>query len=428
MTGSWGRLVTGNKNLGRGRANKINGNNTFIRQHQYNPGETHRLTIPLVNTEKGMRPLIVEVPTHRVKKVGQLLGTSKRDGNRYRLYQVRSNQILSNAYTDTQSGDVEWIVEQGEPCLFANLVRLQEHDLWAQVKDKFGDNKERTQAEKDEMRQFIKAIQDNFILEPVYTPASQGYDARTHTEQNILMLQFETETRTEKNARGIEKDVEVVLTDENGQPKWKPVIMRLGKQRAEMISNEIDKMVETGVLKDEHLHPFVEFEGTEDAIEVFTGWVDLTFSYPTGDKQLSGRNLSVTVTNPVNTAVTPELIESFKGEVGDDVKQRTLTALSVRPDLRLNTFAEQYELLSSEAKEIYETLAEKYADDLEEWNKKYLETLSKFSSGSSSSTTTQKPEEESDEETVEETVDETPEETPETANKTQNIEDLLNSL
>lgn len=362
--GSWSRKVAGNEALGK----KVNNNTQSTREfnnsgsvmsHSYEPGTEQKVVIPLVDG----KPVIFNVPVHKVRKDGSLQ-YPKKDGGTFKGYEIRSMHPFSQGNQDVALE----IAERGEVCVIHELNSLQDKKAWANARAQFGEDlKSLSESERKELAKFIKEQEAGFFFKPCYYPAiGEGDTARTTMDTVILLLQYQTETKLEKTPSGIEKAVETVVLDDEGQPKYRPVLFNLSTERATKVTEAIDNALDQGILSYDDLHPFTDLAGTDAETQVNIAWVDLTLKWPSGSKMESGRNLSIIAVPAAKKIVTPELIESFEnGEVGKKALESAERMYFNRPANKTRTRQEQLESLSSEALRVYNELSEEFAEELE---------------------------------------------------------------
>lgn len=442
MVGSWSRKVTGNADLGRRKGTqgaKKRNTGSGVQSHAYEPGVDQKVVVPLVNLDGKLQPVMMSIPIHRVAKPGSIKFKSK-SGGEYDGYTIRSMNAFSNSYVGLYDDALE-IAENGDSCVFNELIYLQNQKAWTKARAEFGEDLSNlTDAKKKELAEFIKAEQDEHFIKPTYYPGNGDIPSRNVTESQILLLQYETIDKIEKNAMGIEKVTQEVVLDDNGQPKYTPVLFKLSEERAKKINDAIINAINDDVISTDDLHPYKEFEGTEDESDVLIGWVDLNLRWPKGSKMESGRNLAVTALPTSKKITTPEIIEKVQEEDGPKLKDSAELMFFNRPSNIVRNRREQIEVLSPEALRVYNELEVEFSDDLAEFRKRYKENVldrvlnnshnAKQDTDEADATDADKVEAESatkEEEVAE--VTETPKETPaKTSSKSKNIQDLLSKV
>lgn len=442
MVLSWRRKVTGDSSLGK----KENlGNNTFrangnvVLNHQYTPGDEQRMVIPLLPTKDGkLRPLLIGVPIHRTNNNADALEFPKKDGSTFKGFQIRSNHPYANTALGLY-GDAHTIAERGETCVIAELIYLQQQKAWKEARAKFGEDlKNLDEDKKAELRDFMKGQEDHYYFKPNYYPETTTRDgevipARTMDDTVMLLLHYETETTIQKTAAGVEKPVETVVLDENGQPKYQPVLFSISGTRSQKIQEAVDNAIDMGTLTADDLHPYVEFEGTDDEVTDVIGWVDLTFKWPKGTKKDAGRNLTILAVPGNKQDTTPELIEKLSGDEGQKLAENAKNLFYSRPSNKLRTRQEQLDVLSTEALRTYEELSEEFADDLAVYRENFKKSVFDriLSNGSNEDYEEDKGEAEPVKEEAKSTSKEEPKEAPKEkkASKSKdNIQDLLDMV
>lgn len=360
---SWSRRVSGNQNLGRsGRQTASKGAYTGLQTHTYDTGTEQKVVIPLFQQGDVLAPVIVSAPIHKVNKVGSL-ELKRKDGVSYSIYNIRSNHPFAQ-------GDAEIakeLAERGEVCVFHELTELQRAKAWKTINEKYGDNiAELPESERKDVNRDFKKEENNYIVRPSYMPARGDYPARNITETYILMFVYDTEVEIQKNHIGVEKEVQKVILDENGKPKYKPVLFSLSAERGKKFEDAINNAIDSEIVTEDDLHPYVEFAGTEDEKQVLIGWVDFTLKFPHGTKMESGRDLSIIVPARGQRATTKELVDSLQDtDEGAKLVAQVSTYFNGRPALKVRTRAEQLEVLSPEALRTYNELREEFPDVVE---------------------------------------------------------------
>lgn len=368
---SWSRRVTGNQNLGRsGRQTAAKREYTGLRMHSYDPGTEQKVVVPLFEQKGTLAPVIVSAPIHKVGSVGAL-EMKRKDGSTYPIYSVRSNHPFSQ-------GDAEVareLAERGEVCVFHELHELQRTKMWKDINDKFGEDlKDLPEETRKEINNEVRKSENNFIVKPSYLKARGDYPARNVTETYILLFVFDTETTVQKNKLGIEKEVQTVLLDDKGLPKYSPVLFSLSSERGLKFENAVNNAIDSEIVSEDDLHPYVEFEGTEDEQQILIGWLDFTLKFPNGTKMESGRDMSIIVPARAQRAVTQELIDSLQAtDEGKKVVEQVHTFFNNRPNVKVRTRAEQLELMTAPTLKLYNDLREEFADEVENI-KSYFET------------------------------------------------------
>lgn len=359
---SWSRRVTGNQNLGRsGRQTQTKREYTGLKMHTYEPGSEQKVVVPLFEQNGILAPVIVSAPIHKVGSVGAL-EMKRKDGSTYPIYNVRSNHPFAQ-------GDAEIsreLAERGEVCVFHELHELQRTKMWDEINAKFGDDLTNLPEDvRKEINVEVRKAENAFVVKPSYLAARGDYPARNVTETYILLFVFETETTIQKNKLGVEKEVQTVLLDDNGQPKYSPVLFSLSSERGLKFETAVNNAIDSELVSEEDLHPYVEFEGTEDEQQIFIGWLDFTLRFPNGTKMESGRDMSIVVPVKAQRAVTPELVASLQAtEEGKKIVEQAHTFFNNRPNVKVRTRAEQLELMTAPTLKLYNDLREEYAESV----------------------------------------------------------------
>lgn len=359
---SWSRRVTGNQNLGRsGRQTQTKREYTGLKMHTYEPGSEQKVVVPLFEQNGILAPVIVSAPIHKVGSVGAL-EMKRKDGSTYPIYNVRSNHPFAQ-------GDAEIsreLAERGEVCVFHELHELQRTKMWDEINAKFGEDLTNLPEDvRKEINVEVRKAENAFVVKPSYLAARGDFPARNVTETYILLFVFDTETTIQKNKLGVEKEVQTVLLDDNGQPKYSPVLFSLSSERGLKFETAVNNAIDSELVSEEDLHPYVEFEGTEDEQQIFIGWLDFTLRFPNGTKMESGRDMSIVVPVKAQRAVTPELVASLQAtEEGKKIVEQAHTFFNNRPNVKLRTRAEQLELMTAPTLKLYNDLREEYAEEV----------------------------------------------------------------
>ena len=245
--GSWSRKVAGDETLGRKINNKTNNRRSGggVQSHSYEPGTEQKMVIPLIEQDGHLAPVIFNVPVHKVRKDGALQ-FPKKSGGTFKGYEIRSMHPFSQG----NSAIALELAERGEVCVIHELIELQNKKAWAAARGEFGEDlKGLDENTRKDLARFIKSQEEEFLFKPVYYPAF-GEDDTAHTTMDtvILLLQYETESVSEVAPNGIERIVENVVKDENGQPKYTPVLFNLSAERARKIAEAVDVGLDSGLV------------------------------------------------------------------------------------------------------------------------------------------------------------------------------------
>ena len=432
---SWSRRVTGNQNLGRtgsrsGRQTQTKREYTGLKMHTYEPGSEQKVVVPLFEQDGVLAPVIVSAPIHKVGSVGAL-EMKRKDGTTYPIYSVRSNHPFSQ-------GDAEVsreLAERGEVCVFHELHELQRTKMWKDINAKFGEDLTNLPEEqRKEINTEVRKAENAFVVKPTYLAARGDYPARNVTETYILLYVFDTETTIQKNKLGVEKEVQTVLLDDNGQPKYSPVLFSLSAERGLKFETAVNNAIDSELVTEDDLHPYVEFEGTEDERQIFIGWLDFTLRFPNGTKMESGRDMSIVVPVKAQRAVTPELVASLQAtEEGKKIVEQAHTFFNNRPNVKVRTRAEQLELMTAPTLKLYNDLREEFAEEVANMKqyfdeKVFAKILAQQESASTTETVTEAPAEEPATESVEAVEAVKPVKPAKKAASTKDVRSLLDKI
>lgn len=356
------------------RTNKAKGNGakgTGVSFHKYDIGQRQRVVIPMFKFEDGSTgPLIIKEPVHNVTKRGAIK-IKKADGGEMLATNIR----CTHPYHQVDDAARQKAIDSQEYCVFDEFIELQKARKYAIIDERYGSYDDFKELSKEERTAFWKEMEADEIVKECYSKKADGSKHYNMTIQ-ILLFQFETETVTEKTARGINKTTTKVVLDEEGNPKFSPVLFNLSAQRQKKFEDAANTAYEKGFITDDMVDPLYEGDGEEgDETPSIIGWLDFELNFPEADTKMeSGKNLSITATDSTTSAVTTEFKELYKeSEKGIEIyKKAEESFYNANISLRYMTKAEQIASFA-DGGALYRELLEKYGNEkLDEYHAKAL--------------------------------------------------------
>lgn len=353
------------------RTNKAKGNGakgTGVSFHKYDIGQRQRVVIPMFKFEDGSTgPLIIKEPVHNVIKRGAIK-IKKADGGEMLATNIR----CTHPYHQVDDAARQKAIDSQEYCVFDEFIELQKARKYAIIDERYGSYDDFKVLSKEERTAFWKEMEADEIIKECYSKKADGTKHYNMTIQ-ILLYQFETETVTEKTARGINKTTTKVLLDEEGNPKFSPVLFNLSPQRQKKFEDAANTAYEKGFITDEMIHPLTE--GEDDENPSLIGWVDFELNFPEADTKMeSGKNLSITATDSATSVVTDAFVNLYEEtEKGAEIyKKAEESFYNANISLRFMTKAEQIASFA-DGGALYRELLEKYGNEkLDEYHAKAL--------------------------------------------------------
>lgn len=279
-------------------------------------GERKRIVIPVFNGEIAL----FAKPYHKV--VNESIEFVSKNGKPYNVFQVR----CTHPYSQVTQEDSIAEARKHEICAFCDLSKYEGRRVWDIINKEYGDTFK--DLEKSEQREVFKKIEALATVEPSYyqTKDEDGNTVNA-TQMEIYMLVLE-----------IEMDGKKPVLDNNGIPKYKPVVMKASKSRLDKFKNGVDDAVESGSLDEDMLYTYIENEGTDDAEKVSVGWVDFNVNFPNKpDKKESGKDMSATPVAEKLSVITEDFINAVT-ENGDAlVKSAKSTVDNMLKNFRSHT-------------------------------------------------------------------------------------------
>ena len=339
------------------RTNKAKGNGGSkglgVSFHSYEVGERQRVAIPMFKFEDGtVGPLILQEPIHKIEKLGAIK-IKKADGT----YMSPRNIRCTHPFHQVDDAARQKAYDSQEYCVFDELLDLERTKRYAIINERYGSYEKFEVLSKEERTAFWKEMDKDTIVKECYSKKKDG-EAHYDMVTQILLYQFETETTTEKNARNISITKTSVIRDENGQPKFKPVLFNLSAQRQKKFEDAANTAYEKEILTDDMVYPLYENEETPSMI----GWVDFELNFPdASEKMESGKNLSITASDEKTSVVTKEFIALHEDtEKGVEIyKKAEESFYNANISLKYMTKAEQIASFA-DGGAYYRELLEKY--------------------------------------------------------------------
>ena len=338
------------------RTNKAKGNGSKglgVSFHSYEVGERQRVAIPMFKFEDGtVGPLILQEPIHKIEKLGAIK-IKKADGT----YMSPRNIRCTHPFHQGDDASRQKAYDSQEYCVFDELLDLEKTKRYAIINERYGSYEKFEVLSKEERTAFWKEMDKDTIVKECYSK-KKGEDAHYDMVTQILLYQFETETTTEKNARNISITKTSVIRDEDGQPKFKPVLFNLSKQRQKKFEDAANTAYEKEILTDDMVYPL--YEGTDNPSMI--GWVDFELNFPdASEKMESGKNLSITASDEKTSVVTKEFIALHEDtEKGVEIyKKAEESFYNANISLKYMTKAEQIASFA-DGGAYYRELLEKY--------------------------------------------------------------------
>lgn len=338
------------------RTNKAKGNGSKglgVSFHSYEVGERQRVAIPMFKFEDGtVGPLILQEPIHKIEKLGAIK-IKKADGT----YMSPRNIRCTHPFHQGDDASRQKAYDSKEYCVFDELLDLERTKRYAIINERYGSYEKFEVLSKEERTAFWKEMDKDTIVKECYSK-KKGEEAHYDMVTQILLYQFETETTTEKNARNISITKTSVIRDEAGQPKFKPVLFNLSKQRQKKFEDAANTAYEKEILTDDMVYPL--YEGTDNPSMI--GWVDFELNFPdASEKMESGKNLSITASDEKTSVVTKEFIALHEDtEKGVEIyKKAEESFYNANISLKYMTKAEQIASFA-DGGAYYRELLEKY--------------------------------------------------------------------
>lgn len=305
--------IVGFTSTRRGQKTYRGGGNAYLNNLEYENGEKKRIVIPVIETEEnGKKRKVIGLfskPIHKAKTQGALKDISKAN-KKYNVNQIRCTHPNRQVLDEDASELLEKYEDTGI-CVLCEIERLETRHLFHQRSERYTEE-EWNALTKKEKKEFYADAQEHFTVEgSSYRVENEDGTSYNATTQSSKMLIYEI--MTDANNKPIV---------ENGQPKYKPVLMGVTGNRLGKFEQAIEDAISAEQVEYSELYPIVENEGRDNETKILVGWVEFQITFPKeSTKMASGRNMTVTVMPKAKSIVSDEFIASEQSKLKNYVKQ-----------------------------------------------------------------------------------------------------------
>ena len=301
----------------------------MLKSLEYKMGERKRLVFPIY--DGGL--VLFAKPYHKVYNSSVELAKTNGSGT-YAVNKIR----CTHPFSQTTPEETQQQAKKGEICLFCDISKYEGRRRWATINEEFGKDGF-SQLDKKEQKAYFEELQETETVDKsYYSEEDEEGNRENRTLMDIFILALELQ---------LDKKGKPAL-DEDGAPKYEPVIMPASKSRLEKFKQGVDDALASGSIELENLNVFIENEGTEAEEEVFIGFVDFMVTFPKAvDKMTSGRNMTATPVPESSSVDIDDLMEDFDKKAEDLVKQAENMINNFYVNLKPHTRESALEMLVS---------------------------------------------------------------------------------
>lgn len=358
---NWTAAVEG-KPQGRGGSGGTGG---YVARLEYEIGEFKRVVIPaLIDPETNIEePIIFQRPVHDIDKGTFTLEGSK--GGQYTPFQIRCMNPLSQ--TDPEV--TKKIAERKQYCIPCLMASLSQKEYFAEMDATFGSVEGYQAATKEEK----KVFNDRMKNRPQIRESYDSRERKNKYSMEMLLLELETTTSTEKDEFGIESEVTTPVL-EDGKPKYKAVLFKVSDTRLTKFTTAVQTAMKSKSLSGSKLHKL-----EEDGKQVLTTFVDFELEFPVKDtKMKSAAEMTIRAVRDDETIITPEFITDVQAR-SKELLEKAESAFK-RNNANLGEFTNEQFLtaMDDKGRERYKELMTKYFDDND---KAFIQKVMRAASG-----------------------------------------------